>query len=150
LDKKKVFIICLFAFTVDISAVEIEKSSIVPGSYGIQVGAFKNVSNIQKIKDDLYDYELYLESYKGLKRIQVVNLLTSEDFKHTLAIIKKKYPNAFVLKRARVSKKSVDKIENSNNYRQIIKPKSINIQSFEQYLPTLDSNSILKTRKSFL
>ena len=132
----KVFFIIFFLLVQNVSAIEIGKESISTESYFIQVGAFKNISNIQNVKDKLFEYELYLEAYKGLQRILVVNVLAPVE-KETLFEIRKIYPKAFISKRP--MKKS------STNF--TITPKVNNIKFFEQ---TLDSNTILKTRKSFL
>jgi hypothetical protein len=117
-------------------AVEIGRESIAPESYFIQVGAFKKMSNIQKVKDRLFEYELYLEPYKSFHRIQVVNILASQK-REILAEIRKIYPKAFISKRP--MKKS------STNFN-----KSYKMDNIKFLEPNLDSNTILKTRKSFL
>ena len=132
-NKIKILFILFFLTVQNVSAIEIEVSSVHPQSYFIQVGAFKKVSNIQKVKDKLFEYDIYLEAYKNMKRIYVVNILASS-LNETLIEIRKIYPNAFVAKHPKVNS---DKIVNDI---------SIEIP----YGSALDSNTILKTRKSFL
>ncbi|HIP59798.1 MAG TPA: SPOR domain-containing protein [Campylobacterales bacterium] len=132
----KFFFIIFFLLMQSIEAIEISKESISTDSYYIQVGAFKNMSNIQRVKDRLFEYELYLEPYKGFQRIHIVNVLAPQE-KEILVEIRKIYPKAFISKRP--MKKPSTNFNRSH--------KLNNIKLFEQ---TLDSNTILKTRKSFL
>jgi len=92
-----VFIIFFF-ITHDLSAIQIDKESISKESYYIQVGAFKSVANIQKVQNRLAEYDIYMQTYKNLQRIQIVNILTKKELKETLAKIRKIFPKAFVAK----------------------------------------------------
>ena len=148
--KLKVFLIVFFLIVQNTYAVEIGSESIHSKSYSVQVGAFKNMSNIQKIKEKLFEYEIYLEPYKNLHRVHVVNIITPV-LKETLTKIRKIYPKAFISKRPisnsipmKTKQKIFDKINKS------FKPSGNIIEEIKQYEPSLDSNTILKTRKSFL
>lgn len=146
----KVFIMVFFLTVQQVYAIEIGVLSLHSKSYSIQVGAFKNMSNIQKVKDRLLEYEIYLEPYKNMHRVHVVNIETPV-LKETLTQIRKIYPKAFISKRpilnttpTQTEQKTSAKINKS------FEPLLNNIEMIEQYEPTLDSNTILKTRKSFL
>lgn len=146
----KVFIITISLLLQSLHAVEIGKESISTDSYYIQVGAFKKLSNIQKVKDKLFEYEIYLESYKGFQRIHVVNILAPLE-KVTLSQIRKIYPKAFISKRPAINRNSSDSVQKpSTNFSQSVKPSSLKLNNTQFFEQTLDSNTILKTRKSFL
>ncbi len=138
-SKIKILFILSFLTVQNVSAVEIEVSSVHPQSYFVQVGAFKNLSNIQKVKDRLFEYDIYLEAHKNMQRIHVVNIL-APSLKGTLVKIRKIYPKAFISKRPSINSAQADYIQKPS-------PSFNNIKSYE---PSLDSNTILKTRKSFL
>jgi len=90
----------------DASAVELDRDSIGEKSYFIQVGAFKNISNIQKVLDKLSRYEVYLEPYKDMHRIYIVNIFSPSQ-KKILAKVRKIYPNAFIAKGPTKAKKTI-------------------------------------------
>lgn len=145
-----VFIIFLFV-SQNLYAVEIDIQSISKKSYYIQVGAFKSKANIQKVKDKLSKYDIYLEPYKNLQRIQVVNILTPTQLKKTLVKIRKIFPKAFVVKHPNLNQIKTKKIaEPSDDFSKSFEPSLQKEKNIQPIKPTLDSNTILKTRKSFL
>ena len=147
--KARIFFTVFFMLAQDASAVELDRDSIGEKSYFIQVGAFKNISNIQKVSDKLSRYEVYLEPYKDMHRIYIVNIFSPSQ-KKILAKVRKIYPNAFIAKGPTKAKKTILTAKTFTNFNKSLeitpyKPK--NTQFLNQ---PLDSNSILKTRKSFL
>jgi len=142
-----VFIIFFF-ITQNIYALQIDAQSISKDSYYIQVGAFKSVSNIQRVQNKLAEYDLYIQTYKNLQRIQIVNILTKRELKKTLAKVRKIFPKAFVAKSpSKKRKKITNSSESISKAFETLHQKEEYIQSTQ---PALDSNTILKTRKSFL
>jgi len=135
------------------SADEVTYDFIEANSYHIQVGAFKSRDNVNNVKNRLSAFDVYIEPYKGLNRVIVVNILTEEQLNHSFLQIKKIYPKAFITKQpmaiVKVQKKHSYK-KPVEDYNQLFKPTSIKREIIEQRNDTLNSNTILKTRKSFL
>jgi hypothetical protein len=137
--------------TQNIFAIQIDAESIDKESYYIQVGAFKSVSNIQKVQNQLQEYDIYLQTYKNLQRIQIVNILTKKELKETLAKIRKIFPKAFVAKRPNNKDiKTQHVIKSSGNFNKSFEISPKNKEYISPIQPALDSDTILKTRKSFL
>ena len=140
--KRNIIVVFFVSFLTiqNVNAIEIEKESILDGSYFIQVGAYKNNSSVKNTKNRLLEYDLYLEPYKGLHRIYIVNILSKNQLVETLKEVRKIYQKAFVAKSPKLIKDiSIQEAE------QI----PVTIQNFEQVELKLDSNTILSTRKSF-
>ncbi len=129
-------------------AAEIGLESVSRDSYFIQVGAFKNILNVQDVVDKLSIYDIYLEPYKDMHRIQVVNIF-APNLKKTLFKIRKIYKKAFIAKRP-ILEHTQAKAKSFDKKNKPFIPASNNIQMIQHYAPALDSNTILKTRKSFL
>ncbi len=125
---KTIFILSLSA--INLFALVLSKEEVSSSGYFIQVASLKKSINIKKVKKRLYNFNLYIEPYQGLKRIYIVNIEKKSKFLE----IKKLYPDAFITKR----------------------PQTLHSGEKEKILdkspPILDlnSNTILKTRKSFL
>lgn len=140
-----------FLIVKSVEAIEIEEQEVQKSNYAIQIGAFKNASNIDKIIENLPEYEIYLEPYKNLHRVQVINIRPFA-LKESLAQIRKIYPNAFISKRPIANDtptvESEQKTFTINN--KIVEPSRNKIEKIVPYEEHLDSHTILKTRKSFL
>jgi folylpolyglutamate synthase/dihydropteroate synthase len=137
--------------TQNMFAIQIDAQSIDEKSYYIQVGAFKSVSNIQRVQNRLAEYDIYLQTHKNLQRIQIVNILTKKELKETLAKIRKIFPKAFVAKRPVPNKIKPKKVtKHSEDFTKSFKSQPQKEEYIQSPQPALDSNTILKTRKSFL
>ncbi len=144
-----VILVSIFLSIQTLFSIEIEKEYIYEESYFIQVCALSKESNIERVKSKLMDYHLYLEEYNNLKRIYIVNIITKEELNDTLKDIQKIYPEAFISKGPK--NLSVDE-----THKAILKESQETI--YEKVEPTLEKNrtielnsqTILKTRKSFL
>jgi len=157
---KKKFIIVLFivfSFSTYLFAVELEETEILSESYFIQIGAFKKYSSVERIEENLFDFDTYTELRNGLYRIYAVNILSKDDLKKSLKIVRKYYPDAFVAKRPKLSlvKNHTESLtkDSVKDLKQLVElpiEKIKKIKNIKLHEPILDSTSILKTRKSFL
>jgi len=137
----------------DANAMEVTYNSIKANSYHVQVGAFKSIQNVNNVKDRLSAFDIYVEPYKGLNRVIVVNIMTKEQLKRNFLKIKKFYPKSFITKRPIEAKKTIKKQnykKPTKNYNQLFKSIPKKREVIEQQNDILNSNTILKTRKSFL
>ncbi len=144
-----IVLISIFLSIQTLFSIEIEKEYIYEPSYFIQVCALKRESNIERVKNRLLDYHLYLEQYNDLKRIYIVNIITKEELDDTLEDIQKIYPHSFISK----GPKNLFVTEKQEIVTQ--EPEEIIYEKIEPTLEKsriieLDSKTILKTRKSFL
>jgi hypothetical protein len=124
-------------------------------AHSIQVGAFKDISNVYIAADKLSSYDVYVEPYKDMHRVHVVNIAD----KKILKKIRKFYPKAFFSK-LNISHDSHDIEENIQTEQFVAEPTTNYIQPVEIFKEKvkvvepqdwlLNSDSILKTRKSFL
>jgi hypothetical protein len=146
-SKVNIGFIIFFLIVKALYAAQVDARSISKSGYYIQVGAYKKVSSIQKVMGDLEAYDTYLEPYKDLYRVKIVNILTKEQLKKTLRDIRKVFPKAFVTKRVSFRDKKGYIKDISNKSFKSAHQKNENTKLDES---PLDSNSILKTRKSFL
>jgi len=146
----KVSMMIFFLITIQVEATEIRVEEIDEESYAIQVGAFKNLSNIDQVTKKLFEYETYLEPYKKLQRVHIVNI-EAFALKETLTDIRKMYPKAFISKRPILNSTPIAHPRQKTfiNHK-VIAPSSKKIEMVVPYEQHLDSNTILKTRKSFL
>ncbi len=148
--KLKIVLIITLFFVNTLLASEVGFDDIHKDSYFIQVGAFKSISNTNKVIKRLSKYDVYLEPYKDMNRVHVVNVMRSS-LKSVLRNIRKSFPNSFVVRR---------KIYNSNKNEfstsseqvntKLFKVIPQNVNNIQQNTNILDSKSIIKTRKSFL
>jgi hypothetical protein len=145
-------------FTIDeSSAREVSHRFIKENAYHIQIGAFKSDNNVNSAIKKLNDFDVYVDPYKGLHRVIVVNILRKQELNRSFVKIKKFYPNAFLTKqpikrtnqRKKVTKKSNSK-KTINHYNQLFKSMPEKREIIKPRNDTLNSNTILKTRKSFL
>jgi cell division septation protein DedD len=93
-------------------------------AYTIQLGAFKDSQNIKNIKKEFKHFNIYVKQLSNGISIVYITNIDKQHLSSTLQEINKKFPSAFVVRENRV--------QNS------IKNK-----------PTLNSKSIIKTRKKF-
>jgi hypothetical protein len=196
----KIKVILLFASIFLVSSLSgsvIKKNKISMNGYFIQIAVLKNISNISNVKKNLKDYDLFIQDYKNLKKIYVVNIKKKSE----LLNIKKIYPTAFITRKPKninqnITKKEMVSIKKENGVFEIYSDTTVPISDIPdavilkvdsvesevadiEYTESitiddnlsnttyhnmnlddilnekpkgsdLDSNTILKTRKSFL
>lgn len=121
----------------------------------IQLGVFKDIKNVQKLKKKFTDLNLYVQKLdSGINKVFIINI-EENNLIQTLQSIRTSIPNAFVLSNARKGitfgnlkpclatvppKKAPEK--------EIVKTPVKSIITFEEN-SCLDSKAIIKTRKKF-
>ena len=154
INRLKFLLVFVFLMQSTLVSSEIAFESIEKDSYFIQVGAFRSISNIDKVIVKLSDYNVYLEPYKNLHRVHVVNI-TKNRLKIVLKKIRRLYPKSFIVKRAIYNDRenSENSELSSSNVEQnskLFETLQNNIKIIQPNHNILDTNSIIRTRKSFL
>lgn len=172
-----IFLVTFLSFY-SLQASEVQSMDIEEESYFIKIGTFSKMENVEKIKKRLYDHQLYIEPYKNLHRVYVVNI-HKKSLQTTLSSIRKIYAEAYVEKKPHLQRNQIQEtriiktkpeieteaevvsktvieaesaplteepasVEDISHLFDAAKEKSEKIES------DLDSQSIIKTRKSFL
>ncbi|MCH9813142.1 MAG: hypothetical protein K0U47_04275 [Epsilonproteobacteria bacterium] len=167
----------IFFCTSLLQAIEVDSDNIDQKHYFIKIGTFAKLYNIKKIQEKLSHYPIYLHPYKNLQRVYVVNV-SKEEIQTTLLAIRKLYPDAYIAKKPALSKPKVEMpVEPIMQSKKETKPvqesveKEVKIKEkidqpatvedighlfesvhkkSEKIESDLNSESIIKTRKSFL
>jgi hypothetical protein len=129
---KKIFLITIIS-TILFANIDLKKEV-------IQVGVFKNQKSIDKIKNALKKYDIYIKKYPNkLQKIFVINIKEKE-FEQTLSEIKKIASKAFKLS----LKRKLELIKSDE-------PKDWlnNTLADNNKTKKLDSKAIIKTRNKF-
>ena len=106
----------------------------------IQIGAFKKITNVNKLKKAFNNYQIVIKkTSNNLNKIFIVNIEKKET-KSILNDIKKIIPNAFLLSNKQKQKNFHKKITDNHQNKTFINTNNSS---------KLDSKAIIKTRKKF-
>jgi hypothetical protein len=141
LQKVKIFLlISFFVFSSKLSSYQVDIKKIDLSLNIIQLGAFGNIENIEYISKLFSQKEIVVLNFSGLKKVFLPNI-SNHELKKTLYNVRKKIPDAFVLKNRSIFKSNNLKPNREVSYKPKYKSKQIN--------RSLNSDTILKTRKTF-
>ena len=120
----------------------------------IQLGVFKDISNVKKLKKKITNLNLYVKKLQsGINKVFIINI-KKEDLPQTLQSIRQIVPNAFILSSARkgiIFENLKPCIATIPPKKPPVKVKKILKKSIITYENSscLDSKAIIKTRKKF-
>jgi hypothetical protein len=158
-----IFLLFFYVSLPSLSAKVLQPAMIDKDRYFIQVAALSKEYNVKKIIKKLLNHDLYIQKHKNLKRIYIVNI----DNKSELVGIKKLYPSAFFAKTPDFI--TVDEPKFNEDTQEIGQFEILSDNMIDDTVlideaeiviekmvddpaksDTMNSNTILKTRKSFL
>ncbi len=129
-------------------AAFIDRESIIESGAWIQVGAYKNISALNVVERELFEYDLFVTTKDKINRIYIVNILDKQELNLILKRVKKLYPDSFIYMDS--LNDNIDKnIEDTKWDIEIIQSTEERVESIENSTSILDSDAILKTRKRF-